>query len=133
MNPLADASASMPWESHLRWYDPRDGYRRQFQKKGGKEGKGDREARHHTPMPASHARHMMDSTGNEKAVRQASISRALQARLPRMARLRKKEFKTKAKFTLSLHVDTFQIFAVVYPVTSVSARIVKTLMCWNLG
>ena len=45
-----------------------------------------------------------------------------------VTRRAEKKLKTKAKSTLSLLVDAFQIFAVVYPLALVSVRIVKALM-----
>ena len=64
----------------------------------------------------------------------ALYSRGRRGRVERARPVRgNKKLKTKAKFTLSLLVDAFQIFAVVYPLTLVSVCIVRALMRWNLG
>ena len=66
--------------------------------------------------------------GMKKPLDWLVLLRAPQARQTRAVQQTEEKLKTKAKFTLSLLVDAFQIFAVVYPLDLVSVRVVKALM-----
>ena len=55
------------------------------------------------------------------------LLQASQARQVHAARQMRKGLKTKSKSTVLLLIDTFQIFAVVYPLALVGVRIVKSL------
>ena len=128
MSPSIDASASTLQRGCPHWRSPCDGSRCTDSRGGEAKRKETREARHHAPMPASYKKYMLTLAGSKGITRLPSTSQVPRTRRTRAARQMKKKLKTKAKSTLSLYVDVFQISAVVYPLTPVGVHIVKALV-----